>query len=511
MSNRTMPESNDHYYTTPSARSSERHENRNKHRGSEDEYSPLLPPDAHPVKTSSFVSAATPIAYELQALVRSSVPVISSYILQNSIQTISIIAVGRSMPHNLSAAAFTYMFSTCSGWLIGMGGSTALDTLASTAFTGGSNKHQTGILLQRCIIVLTLLYIPVCIIWAFSDRLFILLGQDPELSLQSRKFLTCLIPGGLGYIYFEALKKYLQVQGLVHPPTYVMLVVSPLSAVLNYLFINTSLGLLGAPLATGISYWLSFAGLVLYTRYVAGYECWNGWDKACLSHLGIFFRIALLGIIQLGTEFWAFEIVALIAGNLGKLPLAGQSVLMTADQVLVTIPFGIGVASSVRVGGALGSRDAKGARRAAHTATILAVSLAVIICLTLIVTRNHFAKLFTSDMEVVKYVANVMPWIGLFQIADAVNGSCGGSLRGTGKQHIGAAANITSYYVIALPLGYWLAFRGWELSGLWIAQCIGMGCVALFELMFVLRTNWQKEIDLALERIHEGSEQDETV
>lgn len=30
---------------------------------------------------------------------------------------------------------------------------------------------------------------------------------------------------------------------------------------------------------------------------------------------------------------WAFEIVALVAGILGPLPLAAQSVIMTVDQV----------------------------------------------------------------------------------------------------------------------------------------------------------------------------------
>lgn len=443
-------------------------------------------------------------ARECLILAQTSLPIITSYILQNSLQTISIIVVGRLRPDDLSVAAFAYMFGTCSGWLIGMGGSTALDTLASTAFAGSDNKHQTGILLQRAFIVLTMLYLPVCVLWVFSEPVFILLGQDADLSRDAASFLVCLIPGGLGYIYFEVMKKYLQAQGIVRPATYVMLVVSPLSAFLNYLLVNTSqFGLLGAPLATGICYWLSFSGLILYVKFVAGSQCWGGWNKSCLKHLGVFTRIAILGIIQLGTEFWAFEIVALIAGRLGKLPLSGQSVLMTADQVLVTIPFGIGVASSVRVGGALGSRDIKGAKRTAHTAAILSVLVASIVSLILILTRDHFAKLFTRDLEVVRYVAEVMPWIALFQIADAVNGSCGGALRGVGKQHIGAVANVTSYYVIALPLGSWLAFRGWELSGLWIGQCTGMVLVGSMELCFVLCINWEKEIGHALKRIQE--------
>ncbi|KAF4992027.1 hypothetical protein FDECE_13834 [Fusarium decemcellulare] len=457
-----------------------------------------------PTKDFDLNGKARLFVTESWILLKLSLPVIASYILQNSLQTISIIIVGRSRPDDLSVAAFAYMFATCSGWLIGQGGSTALDTLASAAFTGSTNKHHTGILLQRSFIVLTLFYLPVCIIWFYSEPIFRMLGQEARLSRDSAKFLTCLIPGGFGYIYFEIMKKYLQAQGIVRPATYVMLIVSPLSALLNHLLVNTfDVGLMGAPFATGLCYWVSFALLSLYAVFVRGHECWGGWNWACLKHLGVFAQIAALGIVQLGTEFWAFEIVALIAGRLGELPLAGQSVLMTADQVLVTIPFGIGVATSVRLGNALGSRDKKGAKQVAHTAILLNLAVASVILLVLIISRNHLAKLFTTDAETVRYVAGVIPWVALFQIADGINGSCGGALRGMGKQHIGAGANLTSYYLIALPLGSWMAFKGLELAGLWIGQCVGMGLVATLELLFVLWSNWETEVDRALQRINE--------
>ncbi|EGY23442.1 multidrug and toxin extrusion protein [Verticillium dahliae VdLs.17] len=220
-------------------------------------------------------------------------------------------------------------------------------------------------------------------------------------------------------------------------------------------------------------------------------------------NLGLFSRIAILGIIQLGTEFWAIEIIALVAGRLGRLPLATQSVLMTADQILVTIPFGIGVATSVRTGSALGSQDHHAAKRVSRVAVTLSIVVATMVLVMLVISRQQFAKLFTTDQDVVEHVAEVLPWVALFQIADGVNGSCGGAVRGMGKQHIGAAANIISYYVIALPLGSWMAFEGFGLSGLSIGQCIGMSLVASAELLYVLTTDWRSEISLAMDRIRE--------
>lgn len=306
------------------------------------------------------------VLHEFWVLLKGSVPVILAYTLQNSLQTVSILIVGRLSPQDLSTAAFSYMFAMCSGWLIGMGGSTALDTLAAAAFTGSKTKTDLGILLQRSFLVLGLFYIPVAILWAASEHLFLLLGQSEQLSRDSAKFLTCLIPGGLGYIYFECMKKYLQAQGIMRPGTYVLLITSPISAGLNYLFVYTfGWGIFAAPFATGIGYWLSFLGLVLYARFVAGSECWGGWSKKCVQNIGTFARLAILGVVHVGSEWIAFEVVALAAGKLGETDLASQSVIMTADQVLNTIPFGIGVAASARVGNMLGSRNAKGAARSA--------------------------------------------------------------------------------------------------------------------------------------------------
>ena len=301
------------------------------------------------------------------------------------------------------------------------------------------------------------------------------------------------------------MKKFLQAQGIMRPGTYVLLITSPLNAGLNILFVHTlKMGLLGAPLATGISYWLSFLLLLAYTRFVAGWECWGGWDRKSLHNIGTFSRIAALGIVHVGTEWWAFEIVAIVAGQLGTIPLAAQSVIMTADQVMNTIPFGVGVATSSRVGNLLGSRNASGAKRAANTSAVLSVALGAIVLAILMGTKEKFAYIFNDDIRVVRLTAEVLPWVALFQIADGLNGSCGGSLRGMGRQHVGAAVNLVSYYCGALPLGIYLAKHGWGLSGLWVGQCIALYLVGVAEWLIVAFTNYDKQVANAFRRMDSG-------
>ena len=458
---------------------------------------------------------------EFTILLKGSIPVILAYTLQNSLQTISVVIVGRGSPEDLATAAFSYMFAMCTAWLIALGGTTALDTLCSSSFTGSEDPHDLGILLQRAFVVLSGFYIPVAILWLCSEPLFKALGQGDQLSHDSARFLWCLIPGGLGYIYFECMKKYLQAQGSIHlsivitfltcllgimrPGTYTLLITSPINAALNFLFVYTfKIGLLGAPIATGISYWLSFLLLLTYARYVRGWESWGGWSKRCLHNMGTFARLAFLGVIHVGTEWWAFEIVALVAGRLGTIPLAAQSVIMTSDQVMNTIPFGVGVAASARVGNLLGAKNAKGAARAANTAAWLSMILGALVLIILMASKEHFAKIFNDDEDVVRLTAQVLPYVALFQVADGLNGSCGGSLRGMGRQHIGAAVNIVSYYCGALPLGIWLAFHGWGLEGLWVGQCIALYLVGLLEWVIVAFSNWDHQVKKAFERMDHG-------
>jgi MATE family multidrug resistance protein len=209
-------------------------------------------------------------------------------------------------------------------------------------------------------------------------------------------------------------------------------------------------------------------------------------------------------VVHVGTEWWAFEIVALAAGRLGTIPLAAQSVIMTADQIINTVPFGLGVAASARIGNLLGAKRAKEASRSAHCAAVLSMFAGALILAVLMGVKDVFGRIFNDDERVVRLVAEVMPYVALFQIADGLNGSCGGVLRGQGRQWVGAAVNLVSYYCGALPGGIWLAFHGWGLAGLWVGQCVALYLVGAFEWVIVGMSDWEREVEKAMGRLESG-------
>lgn len=85
-----------------------------------------------------------------------------------------------------------------------------------------------------------------------------------------------------------------------------------------------------------------------------------------------------------------------------------------------TLPMGIGVVASARIGNLLGSRMPRQAYISTHAAVLLATMLGSVILVALLVTRDSFGYLFSDDAKVVGLVAQVLPYVAAFQVADGM-------------------------------------------------------------------------------------------
>ncbi|KAG0219052.1 hypothetical protein BGX31_011421, partial [Mortierella sp. GBA43] len=244
------------------------------------------------------------------------------------------------------------MFAAVSCWSVSLGIATALDTLCSQAFTS-HHPHTLGLHLQRAILILMILFIPVSGMWISSEHIFSMLNQESALAQFSSKFLWGLLPGAPAYLIFECVKKYLQAQGIMHASTYVLLVASPVNMILNYVLVwnkYVGIGFMGAPIATSIAYWIMLILLVAYIRFADGHQGWGGWTWEALTGWHAFLKLAIPGVLMVCTEWWAFAVVSLAASYLGTTSLAAQSIVTQTSSLLFTIPVGISVAASNRVG-----------------------------------------------------------------------------------------------------------------------------------------------------------------
>lgn len=434
---------------------------------------------------------------EFKILLKYSAPVVLTYALQTSLQLASLVSLGHLGSVELAACSLASMFAAVTCWSVSLGAATALDTLCSQAFTS-NHPHTLGLHLQRSILILMVILVPISGVWLVSEQIFLLLQQEPALAKLASMFLWGLLPGAPAYLIFECVKKYLQAQGIMHASTYVLLVASPTNMVLNYVLVwnkYVGIGFMGAPLATSISYWLMLILLVAYIRFVDGYQGWGGWSWDALAGWHGFLKLAIPGVLMVCTEWWAFEVVSLAASFLGTIALAAQSVVIQTSSLLYTIPFGISVAASNRVGNLIGKGDYRSAKVASRASLALAIMFGMVNSLTLVIFKDKWGRLFSEDPDVVATVAMILPLVALFQISDGIAGVGGGVLRGVGLQHLGAYLNLVAYYLVAFPLGYALAFPlGWRLKGLWWSLCVALWMVSIGELWVIFRTDWKAEV-----------------
>lgn len=433
---------------------------------------------------------------EVWTILKASLPLVTTFFLQFSLTIVSIFSVGRIGKNELASVSLAIMtFNVSVSVFNGM--ATCLDTLCSQAY-GAKRYDLVGIYFQRCTCMIIVASIPLVLIWCFSSHLFLLIVQDRQLALLAEKFLRGMSFGVPGYIVFETGKRFLQAQGNFVGGQYCLFIAAPTNILLNYLLVwneKLSIGLLGAPLATSISYWLMSIMLLCYIKFIDGKQCWYGLNiREAFRGWNTMLALALNGTAMMLSEFIAFEILTLSVSRLGTSSLAAQSIASSLATLLFQIPFGISVAASTRIAYYVGAGSIAMAKIANRLTLLLALAVGFLSFSIVFIFKTEIVHIFTDDEEVAKYATVAVGILGINQIFDCPNVLLAGCLRGQGHQHIGSALNIFIYYVIAVPLALYLAFdAGLGLKGLWIGIGVGVFVLAMSEGYFVLlKSDWSQ-------------------
>ena len=140
----------------------------------------------------------------------------------------------------------------------------------------------------------------------------------------------------------------------------------------------------------------------------------------------------------------------------------------------------------MRVGNLIGERDNRGAQRAAWVAFAMGGGVMISFAVLFITARYALPTIYTDESAVIVLAATLLPVAAAFQLFDGVQVVGSGILRGMGQTRPAALFNLVGYYVLALPLAYWLAFPlGMGLTGIWWGLCLGLVVVAILLLGWV--------------------------
>ncbi|KAI9339046.1 mate-domain-containing protein [Obelidium mucronatum] len=439
-------------------------------------------------------------------------PVSVGYLLQMSLNMAAVIALGRLGTNALASMALATLYANVTGYSLVVGMGAAIDTLCSQAFgehlAGTGEKKELGRHLSRAIFIMYIMCIPVAILWWFTEPLLLLAGQDPAIAQLSGKYTLLLIPSLIPFVISECVKRFLMAQGIMQAQMLVIGVVAPINAFLQYVFVFTDFKIgeegAGAPFALTISHSLIAISLLLYTYYIAGGDAFGGWEWNQVLNtrkLSIVLGLGVSGVLMTCSEWWAWEIVALVAGLLGPQYLAAQTIVLSAASWAYTMPLGFAIACSTRIGNSLGAGSPEKAKLTAFVAVGLGLFLATMNSSLLVLGRKRLALVFTDDQAVIDVVNEIIPLAATFQIADVMGCICGGILRGAGRPEIGAYLNLVGYYAMGIPIGVFCEFPlSYFMFGLWIGLTTALFVVSFIEIYMIYRLDWDKEAGNARQR-----------
>ncbi|KAE8652470.1 hypothetical protein Csa_013463 [Cucumis sativus] len=221
-------------------------------------------------------------------------PLILVSLLQYCLQMISIMFVGHLGELPLSGASMAVSFTSVTGFTVLLGMASALDTFCGQSY-GAKQYHMLGIHLQRAMFVLSLVSIPLAVIWANTGEILKLLGQDAQISAEAGKYAKCLIPCLFAHGLVQCLYRFLQTQNVVFP----MMMSSGISALshitLCWLMVfKVGLGTRGAAVANSISYWINALILILYVKFSSSSsKTWTGFSRLAFHNIPYFLKLAI--------------------------------------------------------------------------------------------------------------------------------------------------------------------------------------------------------------------------
>jgi MATE family multidrug resistance protein len=438
--------------------------------------------------------AARSLRTEARRLASLAVPVALAQLAIMGMGFVDLVVVGRVSVEAFAAVAIAnpWQYGTL---LFANGILLSLDPLVSQAH-GAREGERAALALQQGVVLALLMSPFVILAWTQTEEVLVRLGQDPALAHQAERFLLVQIPSVPFFLVYAALRQYLQGREIVRPVLWVVLLGNVVNALANWVLVfghwgAPALGVVGSGLATSLTRIAMFgAGLWLVLAFRLHEGAWVPWSRRAFEGAGLRALVAI-GFpiaIQMSLEMWAFAGSNFVAGALGAEAVAAHSLVMNLASITFMVPLGIAQGTAVRVGNLIGAGDVAQAQRAAWLGIGMGALFMTLSAVGFVAGRELLPRLYTPEAVVIAAAAAILPIAGAFQVFDGTQSVASGVLRAMGRPGPAAAFNLVGYWLIALPIGGWLALRtNAGLPGLWWGLCAGLVVVATGLVLLIWR------------------------
>lgn len=409
------------------------------------------------------VSSGRQFRAQFISIVRLAAPVSLSRVGMLMLLIVDVAMVGRADSTELAYFALANAVQLVL-FLIGVGMMVGTAVLTAQAIGAGA-RHECGPIWRVAVMHALLLGIGFGLLTLLGEWFFLTTGQEAGLAAGAGGVIAWMglgLPAGLIYVcstlFLEALDR--PRMGLA-----AMAVANLGNIGLNWLLIEgqagwPAMGAEGAALATAAARWLAALILVLYILRqpaAAGY----GVLGPLTGGRAIGRKLRRLGYpmgLAQGLESAAFGTLVLLAGQFGALAVAGYQIAFNVIAFAFMPAIGIGTATAVRVGNAIGARD-RAAMAAAGWSGAVAVLLAMWAqAIVVFVMPVTIISIFTSDAAVIALTVPVLFVAGFTMLTDGVQAVMMGALRGAADVWVPTSIQLCSFFLVMVPAAAVFAF-----------------------------------------------------
>lgn len=305
--------------------------------------------------------------------------------------------------------------------------------------------------------------------------------QDENVKPLAKEFLTLLNYSTLPLLLFLAVKQFSDGLSITTPAAVITVIALAINIFINYLLIYgnwgmPALGLVGAGYATIFARVFMFFTLMVYVLMHKQYKPYLINTKAAVKKQFVaILEVGLPSGFQYFFEVGAFAAAAIIIGWIGKNEQASHTLAINLASLTYMIATGISAGTGIAVGDAYGRKN-RTDMLFAGKAGIWLGGIFMGICALLFTVFNQFiVELTVNDVQVQVITASLLYIAAMFQLSDGVQAVSLGALRGLADTKIPTIITIIAYWVIGIPIGYYMAFyMDLGLYGIWYGLSIGL-------------------------------------
>lgn len=314
------------------------------------------------------------------------------------------------------------------------------------------------------------------------------LQQPADVVALARPYIDVLMFSIIPMSVFFTCKQYAEGLSNTRAAMYISLAGNLLNVFLNYSMIYGKYGFpelnyMGSVWATFSARCFMAMAFVIYIFYnkntceirAVYRQARISWEK--LTALG---RIGINAGLQFTFEVAAFAIAGFMAGRCGKEQLDAHGITLSMASFTYMFASGISSAGTIRVGNFYALSDRAGVRGAGNAGIRLVLAAMGCFALLFVLFNHQLPRLFSNDHAILDLSAKLLIIAALFQLFDGLQVTCIGILRGMGDVKFPTWITLIAYWVIALPLAYYLAFvMKMEVQGIWYALLLSLVFVGI--------------------------------